>query len=60
MSAGYDPFKWYEQELDLEHEAWLAGYDDVDEYHRHEEDLKADTEIEQGEERRINELFNRE
>lgn len=60
MSAGYNPFAWYERELDLEHEAWLAGFDDVDEYRKYEEDRKEDAAMEQWEERRINELFNRE
>ena len=41
MSAGYDPFAWYERQLDLEHKAWLAGFDSVEEYLEHEEDLKA-------------------
>lgn len=55
MSAGYDPFAWYERQLDLEHKAWLAGFDSVEEYLEHEEDLKADAEIERWEERRIEE-----
>lgn len=40
MSVGYDPFYWLERELDQEHEAFMNGYDDVDEYLRHKYDEK--------------------
>lgn len=32
MSVGYDPFYWLERELDQEHEAYMNGYNDVDEF----------------------------
>lgn len=30
--CGYDPFRWYDEELDREHEAYMNGYDSYEEY----------------------------
>lgn len=30
--CGYDPFRWYEEELDREHEAYMNGFDSYEEY----------------------------
>lgn len=39
--CGYDPFAWYEKELDQEHLAWLNGFDNYEDYYNSvPEDLK--------------------
>lgn len=30
--CGYDPFRWYDEELDREYEAYEHGYDSYEEY----------------------------
>lgn len=42
MCIGYDPFWAYERELDLEYEAQLHGYGDVDEYLQHQMEKEAE------------------
>ena len=31
--CGYDPFQWYEDELDRDYEAYLHGYDNYEDYY---------------------------
>ena len=49
----YDPFYWYEKELDFEYEKRMNGCEDMtnDEYYDYLADLKADYEIQDYESR---------
>jgi len=38
--CGYDPFYWYEQELDREHIAYMHGYDNYEDYYNNKQDFK--------------------
>lgn len=38
--CGYDPFAWYEEQLDREYEAQQAGYDSYEEYYDAMQDYK--------------------
>lgn len=36
--CGYDPFAWYEKELDEEYIAWLNGFDNYEDYYNSVQD----------------------
>lgn len=38
--CGYDPFYWYELQLDREYEAFQAGFDNYEDYYTAIEDVK--------------------
>lgn len=38
--CGYDPFAWYEEQLDREYEAQQAGYNSYEEYYDAMQDYK--------------------
>lgn len=43
--CGYDPFAWYEQQLDREYQAQQAGYDTYEEYYEAMQDYKENIEF---------------
>lgn len=47
-----NPFKWYEQELDNEHEAEMAGYDSYEEYYEAKQDDLANEQFDRWHEER--------
>lgn len=49
--CGYDPFYWYEYELDMAHRMNELGVDSLDEYWAVMEELKNDTQIQDYESR---------
>lgn len=38
--CGYDPFYWYEKELDRDHIAWQNGFDNYEDYYVEMQDHK--------------------
>lgn len=44
--CGYDPFRWYEEELDREHEAYINGFDSYEEYYNSMQDDRENEEYE--------------
>lgn len=44
--CGYDPFYWYEKELDEQYTAFEAGFNSVEEYKNYLDDCKTEDDYE--------------